>query len=254
MNTNNFDTSSTGLNLELSIYWDSVIATHYFEESFNILHHSTIKQNSVLVFNQYGNFDFSDFDLSDLDNYTCNKTELIALIKECFYYDDVILQQSHDLMKHSLNKSDNQDLIDFVQDTMKSHFCLSDIIEYYQEFFTPTYKLIHSFGHSQGHYSVVILPKKLLDCYRADNKAESDQMIVDCLQKDIDHLLWDAPLFAKLTIDDDDIYLDEFQDDSYSYNKEKTIKFIKDNLEHEGLDYIINWLSENLPEQPEYRI
>lgn len=245
---NNYDISSTGVNLELSVSWDNDLSRMYFDESFHVLQYSGYRQHSILVFNWFGNTDQSDFDFSDIENYTFTKSDLIEWLKEAFYTSE-LNDLSTCYFNKPFSKLSKNELLELIE---------SEIYDYQDEFklrFTPTYQTIVSRGYCQGDYSEIIFTKSLLDKMReglTSCKDKTDQEIAEYFQDDIDHLLWDSPLYARLTIDDEEYYLDDFQNDHYSYDKEETIEHVKNTLKHEKLDIIIKFLTDNLPDQPDY--
>lgn len=52
---NNFDTSSTGVNIECSVFYDLDRARMDFDENFKILQHSSYRTSSVLYYIDNGN-------------------------------------------------------------------------------------------------------------------------------------------------------------------------------------------------------
>lgn len=84
-------------------------------------------------------------------------------------------------------------------------------------------------GYSQGDCCAVL--------YLKDKKPSREW---------IDKLFWDCPIHACLTIDGEENYLDEYLESSYDYNKETILS------KYDGPEYVKKWLSENLPENPNY--
>lgn len=252
---NNFDTRSTGVNLELNVFWDTDLSQNYFNESFHVLQYSGVRQHSILIYNWCGELDQSDFDFENLDNYnlkSITNKNLLANIRCTFYGDSKDLKSDclayFDKYPNQLNKSE---LLELIENAFPY-----DYQEFLQENLTPTYQTLVSRGYSQGDYSEIIFTAELLDMMRQELtacKEMTDQEIAEYFQDDIDHLLWDAPLYARLDIDDDEYYLDDIQKDRYSYDKDEIINHVKNNLKHEKLDIIVEFLSDNLPDQPDYK-
>ena len=124
--------------------------------------------------------------------------------------------------------------------------------ETYQQFvidnFTPLFEVLEIRGHSQGDYAEIIFTNELMKEYNFDDKEKFLSMMGDYFT----NLFYDAPLYARLEIDDQEIYLDDFQENSYSYDKDQIIEYAKKTIEHEQKAYIISWLSAELPDQPDY--
>lgn len=248
---NNYDQSSVGVNLELNVLWDNDLSRIFFDESFHVLQYSGMRQHSILVFNWFGDTDQSDFDFNDIGNYTFTKSNLINLLKSQFD-DEELNSLANQEENKSFSRLDKQSLQYLVE-----YYVEDDVSELFQEYLTPNYQILTSRGYCQGDYSEVIFTKPLIDQMRSELTAcknMTDQQIAEYFQKDIDHLLWDSPLYARLTIDDsEEIYLDEAMTDLYTWDKEKALGYVNKTLTHENKAYILKWLDDNLPEQPEYR-
>lgn len=66
----------------------------------------------------------------------------------------------------------------------------------------------------------------------------------------LENLFYNQPTSATLEIEGEDFDLME-EIDPYEYDKQKVLESAKNRLTHEKKDYILSWLSENLPEFPE---
>lgn len=228
---NNFDQSSSGVNLELNISFDADRANRDFEDSFYVLQYNSYRQNSVLVFNQFGNFDVTGFDIDDSENYdpksyTVKELKRI-LLEDGYHFKDVMNMRKCDMIQEL---SGNEVFQDFLKENAK-----------------PKFLVMESRGYSQGDYSQIIIPCEVLESY----KDQTLEQIENVLQDVIDHLLWDQPLYARLTIDDEEFYIDEHLKDEYQYDQDEIKQVLIDHLEHEQKEYIIDWVVDNMPEQPE---
>lgn len=73
----------------------------------------------------------------------------------------------------------------------------------------------------------------------------------------IENILYKQPIYAKLTITDpdgeeDEIYLSEYMDDVYEWDKDKVISEFKELYDGELKDKILEFLEEELPDYPDY--
>lgn len=242
---NNFDQSSSGVNLELIVNWDCDRSQADFKECFHVLQHSGYRTHSILEYLDFGNIDKS-FDFKDLSNYDFTKKELIAALKIGGYWD----QSTAKNKGYDLYKATKQELCDYLIEA--SYY--DNLAEFLADNFKPNYKTITSRGYCQGDYSEIIFSKNAIDWLEKEtNKTFAD--LKNDLQIEVDHLLWDAPLYARLTINDDhDIYLDELVNDLYSYDKDNLLLKFKniycENLEN--FDIIYQFLADNLPDQPTF--
>ena len=255
---NNFDQSSSGVNLELNISFDADRARMDFEESFHILQHSAHRQTSVLVFNQFGNFDVTGFTLTDLDNYHIAELSTKQIFKafynyqyptdidhdlKCSYFEG-IKELLQNLQIENLNTLDQSEILEAIETDL---YCDQSFQEFLKNTFTCNYLIIDSRGYSQGDYSQIIIPAQVLLSY----KDQTLEQIENNLQDFIDHLLWDQPLYARLTIDDEEFYIDEHLKNEYEYDQDEIKQILTDHLEHEQKDYIIDWVVDNMPDHPE---
>lgn len=73
----------------------------------------------------------------------------------------------------------------------------------------------------------------------------------------IENILYNQPIYARLTITDpdgeeDEIYLNDYMDDEYEWNKYKVISEFKELYDDELKDEILEFLEEELPNNPDY--
>lgn len=254
---NNFDQSSSGVNLELNISFDADRANHEFEESFHILQHNDYRQNSVLVFSLFGNFDVVDFTLTSLDNYKIEELTTKQIFKAFYNYQyptnidhdlkcldfNGIKDLLQNLQIENLNTIDQSEILEAIETDL---YCDNSFQEFLKDTFTCNYLVMESRGYSQGDYSQIIIPFEVLESY----KDQTLEQIENNLQDVIDHLLWDQPLYARLTIDEEEFYIDEHLKDYYEYDQDEIKQVLTDHLEHEQKEYIIDWVVDNMPDQP----
>lgn len=249
---NNFDQSSSGVNLELNISFDADRANHEFEESFHILQHNDYSRNSVLVFSRFGNFDVVDFTLTSLDNYKIEELTTKQIFKAFYNYQyptnidhdlkcldlNGIKDLLQNLQIRNLNTIDQSEILEAIETDL---YCDNSFQEFLKDTFTCNYLVMESRGYSQ-----IIIPAQVLASY----KDKTLEQIENNLQDVIDHLLWDQPLYARLTIDDEEFYIDEHLKDEYQYDQDEIKQVLTDHLEHEQKEYIIDWVVYNMPDQP----
>ena len=181
---NNFDTSTSGVNLELNIHWDQSLSAMYFEDNFTRC---------------------SDLNGSSLLNDRYSK-------------------------EYRLDGNEG-------------------IIEFYNKYLTPLFEVISIRGYSQGDYAEIIFTNELMKEYNFDDK----EKFISGMSDYFTNLFYDAPLHGRLEIDNNEIYLDDFQSDNYAYDKQEIILHVSETLEHEQKAYIMEWLSEELPTNLEYK-
>lgn len=66
----------------------------------------------------------------------------------------------------------------------------------------------------------------------------------------IDHLLWDAPVYCRITINDDEYYIDEYMKDQYEYDKDEALEICKKIIP--DFEKYQDEIEKALPEHPKY--
>lgn len=98
------------------------------------------------------------------------------------------------------------------------------------------------YGNSRGEQARVIV---------------SDNVPEYVTKEFIENILYKQPIYARLTITDpdgeeDEIYLNEYMDDEYEWDKDKVISEFKELYDGELKDKILEFLEEELPDYPDY--
>ena len=241
MRKNNFDQSATGLNIELSIFRDTDRSQMEFDESFTRL------DDGLFLFTEFGNVS-DNFSFSDASNYQFTVKELRQAIKKDY---DTELSQHY--FSKPFSKLTKAELIEFLD-------CLtydgSEIAEFLQDNFTPLYDKIVTRGHSQGDYAQVIITPAY-KAYLASNGKQWDSEQERKISDLIDHLFWDAPIYARMEIGDNEYYLDELLADPYEYDKDQLMIDFKRVYAKEFSDsqlfIVMEFLADNLPDYPDYQ-
>ena len=240
---NNFDQSSSGINLELSCFRDCHRSAMDFEESFHIIQHGGYRTNTIAVYTEYGNVR-GDFSFDDPNQYRFTAKEFRQAFAASY---DTELSQHY--FSKPFSKLTKAELVEFLE---CSTYDSSERAEFYQDNFTPIYSIIETRGYSQGDYAEVIITRQFKEWLK-ENGRTFEQSEAD-LSDTIDHLFWDAPIYCRLIIDGgNEFYIDELLADLYDWDKDKVLAKINEALEHEHKDYIVKWLENALPEYPEYQ-
>ena len=72
------------------------------------------------------------------------------------------------------------------------------------------------------------------------------------VQKAIEHMLWDIPLYCRIEVDGEEYFVDSELEDNYDYDKNEVIEVMKRLMGDKWDDDIEEYLEDNLPDQPEY--
>lgn len=231
---NNFDQSSSGVNLDLSCFRDVGLSTMYFEDEFSNIWYNQIslledRYWNVNLFLFHGT-EIKEYDLLDLDNYDLNsgtKADLVGYfignVSDCI----IDIATFKKLLKSEM-----------IEDLMTNLYYEADQIKFLRSVFNSKYDVVSTRGYSQGDYVEIVIPQTL--SFKPSYEYLSN-------------LCWDCPITCRLAIDDEDFYLDEHLDNIYAWDKDKAMAIFKKELaDHKKSDYILKWLDNNLPEYPDY--
>lgn len=237
---NNFDQSSTGLNITVNAFRDTDLSRFYFEEAF-----FTIKEGNknLLV---YCEGSFSDFE----KQYSFTKAELLTAWAKVENKNDFLVN-FRCRMGFSYSAATKQDLIDYCETETGGG---SDWLEFQGEAgFKANFDIVISRGYCQGDYREIIVPHKLWDCIGIVKPLDVQSNLVT----HIDGLLWDCPVYARLFVNEEEFYIDDCLSDCYTWDKsealEKTARMIKDSFTSEQQTIIMDFLSNALKTDLDYQ-
>ena len=239
---NNFDQSSTGLNITLSAFRDADLASFYFEEAF-----FTIKEGrkDLLVYCE-GNF--SDFE----KEYSFTKDALKHAWNE---YNNTPAKRAvygfSDKMGFSYSKATKQDLIDFIKGELYEEYEWPTFCE--KAGFKANFDIVVSRGYSQGDYKEVIVPHKFWEYIGIDKPVD----VQSNLGTYIDNLLWDCPIYARFSVNDVDFDICESIANMYNWDIEEVLEIsqelIKDSFTSEEQTIIMDFLASSLKTDLDYQ-
>lgn len=235
--TNNFDISSSGVNLELYIMRDSDIARTDFEENFVEIENT----GSVNIYQFISCGTFEEMSLSDPDCYKITKQELKQALIDDIYDDiDELREDCRFHCDKSLSKMNKQDFFDMLGSLYDSSF----LAKFYKTFGIPRFKVIPIHGYCQGDYAEIVFMERDMKEYSFNNI----DTFLSNMREYFTNLFYNQPIYARLEIDEEEIYLDEYLENVYDYEPSQIIDGLKKNLTHDKKDYIINWVEQKLPE------
>lgn len=254
---NNYDTSSTGLNLELSAFYDVDLAQLDFDQCFNVLQAADFRKPSILVFNGWGDQNVNEWDPSGYENWDLSETtvkEMISeLIKTAFditpdysgVKDILIDLNNYDILP--LRDASKEDLFNSIREYLED---AESLTEYAEKIGSPTFAEIKIYGYSQGDVSYIYVPQPVLK----DRGLTVDDVYK--LRDELRDLIYGAPVYARLAIDNDsdEIYLYELLTDNYRWDRGEVLQNIdlsRYNADQQKI--IMEFLENNLPFDLDYR-
>ena len=233
------------LNLELSVFFDHSQACWLFDENFE-----RVINSRMLEYVDYGNISAS-YRLGCFENFKFTKQQLIEAMKSYFNIQDLKTKAKY-FYDISFSRCTKDQLIEIADSLCYDSKEQDDFLT---ANFEPLYYVLESRGYSQGDYAEVILTKEYIAYITKECGKALDQLL-PALKDEIDHLLWDCPVYARLIINEtDEVYLDELLKDPYSYDKDDLLSQFKRvySGKLDQFDEVYQYLSENLPDNPDYR-
>jgi hypothetical protein len=227
---NNFDTSSSGIKIELDVYQDGDLSRINYNDWLN---------------NESGDEPVLKLDLGGRDNYAyivgdvskpfykkshlnrMKKAELAVLVE---MYSSDYVYDIDDYTKFQM-------VDELSQVTIEKHYeAMAEMYEYWKFQDNIPHNWYTSKGYCQGDARIII---------RVDGE------LTPSYRKYVSHILWDSPVTLKITVDGEEYYGDEFMDDPYEYDKDEIIKKVQAHTELS--DYVKEWVINKLPSYPEYQ-
>ncbi len=218
MTKNNFDMSSTGLNIEFNGYLNTDIARIHFNESIiesaNVFHRASLYfydcapctnvqadrkdiYEALNSFNKTSTGGINGRDFIELWRYEFGRTKKVGFDDACrFVYEQAYYQ---------FNWREYGEIIAYLLPADYDYFITR--------------------GYSQGDAEFVVHPKG----YSTES---------------IDNLFWDVPIFAVLTVDGEEFYFDEHVKNLYRWKKDEILIIIKTHFNQAVYDWCVN----NLPD------
>lgn len=237
---NNFDASTTGLNVELNCFRDTDLARFWFEEQFTCVSRDSFSllntgYRGVNIFV----YQSPDFELFNLDNWIVptkvklHDLMLTKLFNGCTGTFNTETKDQYGKLSYKLTKLE---LLEFLSGTYEE-----DLHSFIVENLKPKFKVVSSRGYCQGDYVEVI--------YYPDNLGTTEDL-------DFDNELWDTPVYCRLTINGEEFYIDSEMKDRYKYNEYEIasiiIKLIRGS-KIEDAELAISEALSLIPSEPAYQ-
>lgn len=237
---NNFNTSTTGLNVELGCFRDTDLSSFWFEDSFTCVSRDSFSllndgYRGVNIFV----YQSPDFELFNLDNWKVptkiklHDLMLNKLFNGCTGTFNTEAKDQYDKLSYKLTQAE---LLEFLSCTYEP-----DYHEFIIRNFEPKFKIVSSRGYCQGDYAEVI--------YILDEVGDTEEL-------DFDNELWNTPVYCRLTVNDEEFYIDSEMKDQYEYDEDEIARIIIKLIRGSGIEETELAISEALaliPSEPEYR-
>lgn len=125
-----------------------------------------------------------------------------------------------------------EDMMDYISEVKLTDVSEEYLIHLLREN-ESAYSLKTTRGYSQGDFAFVLFKK-------------SENL------PDFDRLFWDCPVYARFFVNEKEYFLEDYLTDTYLWDREKVLNGFKESYDGPEKEYVIQWLSDNLPENPKY--
>jgi len=214
MYKNNYDQSSTGINIECWAYYDTGLSRIWFEDAIN--------KHGDLYYYQFGYEDVKSIrDFIEIDSKASHEelADLANELNEWAYSDE-------DLRELILDAEPEMIMNRYWYEQLGSTLKLK-----------PEFTLYRTRGYSQGDIETVL--------YKGDSMSA-------LIHDSIDHLFWDAPVRATVSINEELYEYWDYDLPEYEWKRDEFIEKILSQYKGEKSDYVRKSLEKMLPEELNY--
>jgi hypothetical protein len=246
---NNFDQSSTGHDIEVTVMLDCYMSRIHFDENFHLYSHSGYSSTCRAWFTDCGQADTPDSvaDCIDWKAATAEDCKGWLIERYCTgkYGESIDWLES---MAAEYYGEEYPDWHEAARDTMNGGnafqydegVSLEDAIgndfAEVNQYFTIKYNVAKIRGYCQGDYAEVLYdPATWADGFDP--------------REYFQNLFYDAPVYARVTVDGEEYYIDELLKDNYQWDRDEAEKIVR------GFDLpesVINWIVSELPVDAPY--
>lgn len=230
---NNFNFSTTGVNIEFSAHYSIDLSSMYFEDEFEVIGRNKRGETSKLLYTAGGEYKFSG-SLEDYYVYP-EGTNIREVLIQLFQWSGESAVDFVDTIDYVVGVNSRKLSLEDINEVAKYIFGDEYFEEWLENVCENTLESIGVYGYCQGDYCEVY--------YHKGEKVDSGYFR---------NLVYGSPVSGSIGIDDEEYLIDEMLSDSYSWDKREVLEYMQANIEHSKLEYIMEWLDENLPEYLNY--
>lgn len=245
---NNFDMSSSGVNLSLLVYRDNVESQERFDENFTRMEHAT----DFFQFVNYGNFKARELD--DINSYAYRRRDLTSALLALENI-SVINEWSNNIYSKCYSKLRKSEAADLLFEVANTLLMPEDIVSLYREHLTPKFQEINIHGFCQGDSATVIFFADDMVAYGYGCKSG----FLPSMTKLFEDLFYRAPVTFSLDVDGEDVSDGIELDDDYAWSRSEFVKksvlaVSELNLSPAKEAYVERWLLSSTPDDPCYMV
>jgi len=233
MEKNNFDQSSSGINIELFLGYDIYSAQINFEDNFE-----PIKDNFIF-YKDYGNMELNE-NLVSYFNIEDTKQNRKGLLKAL-----------HSLDYFSYYKLDAFNVENLINEIVYGYALyqleeIEDLLIENNVKFTTNFEYIEISGHNQRDYHTILVDKKQ---FKAINGIDFDSKVYSPIFK---NYCYDSPLNCHAIINNKDYYSETFDWQYIHFDKEIFIMDIIKQVKNIDIELLTKELEDLVPEEISY--
>jgi hypothetical protein len=255
---NNYDKSSTGINIELHVSYDSSLAQFEFNENFTHMANATTRYGSKDVYYYIDNGNIALDDVRDNVELKGDTQAMRSWLKEIRDFNNEEVPGFDTWGRDTLVREVKNEL-GFL-DAMPSLGNYEDLNhEYLDAYNLELYpkdeiERVSIRGYSQGDYAEIIVNVTALKAAWG-----TEGIDLDSIKWDFTHYFYDSPLCGCIKINDTEYFYDL---DRYAFERgdwiDKTVKaysfliYGEDSADNDTIKYVRDFLESNIPETPSY--
>jgi len=231
---NNFNTSTTGINIEVSVEFDADMARMNWDENFKRV------DDGEFAYIDFGNL---SGDMPEIQPLPRQKGKII---------DAICLAEDFWLTKAEMQKEYTQEeIVDEISDYFMNK---EEVLEFFEEHDIKTNSdelaEVSITGYSQGDYATILVNTKEFEKVLGIKFNESNYT------EYFTNLFYSQPLYARATINGEEYYSENFDGQYVEFDKEEYISELIENVLAENTEIDKNVLRDELeeivPDYPEY--
>ena len=229
---NNYDNNATMENCELACFLDTSVSQMDFDDNFKIIEHSSYSKTCLAFYMGPEDKQGPDTVSACYDLSKCTRKDYRAFCIAQSNLDtlDVIRERIAHFYSWEECALELMDCDLSVYDC-----CLNEFPDINNA--QLLYNVVSIQGYSQGDYALVI--------YQIEEGFLSNE---GQARKVFCNLFYDAPVYCRLTVDGEEVFLEEGLKDTYVYDEGEILEYAK----KQGLsEEVLSWLENSLPEHPE---
>ena len=116
--------------------------------------------------------------------------------------------------------------------------------EFLVDNFKPLFEIISIRGYSQGDYAEIVFTHKDINYYNFESREKFLSMMKDYFT----NLFYDAPIYCKLEVDQDEFDFKEHMKNEFDYDKTELMGIAEKYIVHTEKQTILTFLNDNLSE------